>query len=459
MRALFFLAPVTLAAPLTAAAQDYYSDVRPVLTQTCMRCHTEAGIGWSMEDAEATYEERRRIVRAVTRRVMPPWLAERGHQQYAGDLSLDDEVIAAFARWRDNGYPKGTPRPDPAPAREAVFPFTADVSLEILPAQAYLPYQDQDDDYHCFLIDWPETQRGFVTGFRAVPGNANVAHHVVVHTVTPQMVERYKEIDAMTDGPGYECFGGALPSSFDWESYEETYPNGIRELSRGSWWLTHWAPGMYGYQFPEGTGIPMEPGSGLVVQMHYYSKEAPGESDRGTRIEFAMATQVDRPAFMLVQTRNEWLGSKRNGSMVISPGERATYVLQDKLEDFLGLAGFITGIPHTRMSAFAIHSANLHMHAFGAAGDVSLTDPHGRTETLLSIPRWDLAWQRDFVFEQPKVFEREQFEETYLRVRCTYRNTTDQTVYGGYGSFDEMCFNMSYVAVTPAASATGGGPR
>ena len=76
------------AGPPAASAQDYFSDVRPVLVERCVGCHSESGIAWSMEDADETFERRRRIARAVLQRRMPPWLAEGGHQQYLGDLSL-----------------------------------------------------------------------------------------------------------------------------------------------------------------------------------------------------------------------------------------------------------------------------------------------------------------------------------------------------------------------------------
>ncbi len=448
-------AAMTLAAVAApAAAQDYYADVRPVLVERCMGCHTDDGIGWSMEDAEATYEERRMIARAVTAEMMPPWLAEAGHQEYLGDLSLDADVIGLVADWRDAGFPRGEPRPDPARRAATFTAFEADVSSEILPGASYLPAQDMDDDYRCFVVDWNISEPTYVTGFRTLPGNAAVAHHTVVHVVEPDMVERFREIDDMTEGPGYECFGGALPSGFDWDAYEARYEDGRRELANSEWWLTHWAPGMYGYRFPEETGILVRPGSGLVVQMHYYTKEAPNEADAGTRVEFETARSVTKPAFMLVQTRNDWLASERNGSMVIPAGEMATYSLTDDLDDYVGYAAYLADVDRERVQGFEIHSANLHMHAFGHSGDISLEHPSGRIETLLSVPKWNLHWQRDFAFAEPKVFDREALEDARLRVRCTYRNDTDRVVYGGYGSFDEMCFNMSYVAVQVGESAT-----
>jgi hypothetical protein len=433
-------------------AQEYYSDVRPVLVESCTMCHTADGISWSMDDAEATYEQHRRIARAVTSGNMPPWIAEAGHQQYMDDLSLGDDVIALIAAWRDAGFPKGSPRPDAEPSR-SVMAFTPDVSIDIMDGQSYLPTQNRDDDYRCFVAEWTGEEPVYLTGFRAVPGNPNVAHHVVVHAVDPEMTDRFKELDAEEEGLGYQCFGGALPDRLDQESYEARYPDGVRELLRSEWWLAHWAPGMNGHSFPEGTGILLEPGAGLVVQMHYYTKVAPGESDAGTRLDFEVAETVDQPAFHLVQTRNDWLGGP-DGTMVIPPDRLVSYEMGVSLEDMVPLGARIAGVDAARIEGFDVHSANLHMHAFGHSGDVTLVHDSGRRETLLSIPRWDLHWQRDFAFVEPKVFAREQLEDVRIRVRCTYLNETDAVVYGGLGSYDEMCFNFSYVALKVSEQAT-----
>lgn len=465
------LALLTVVGASPAEAQDYYSDIRPVLVENCMGCHTEEGPSWSMEDPEVTYEERRRIGRAVDRRIMPPWLAAPGHQDYVGDRSLDDATLALIERWVDAGYPKGDPRPDPdvdmSVRMAAHGAFSADVTLAVNGDPGYLPEQSQSDDYHCFLVDWTGDETTYVTGFRTVPGNTNVAHHLVVYSVRPEMWSRYQEIDdEYGPGEGYRCFGGALPDQLgrreNRAAYEARYPDGVRELARANDWLAHWAPGMDGHVFPEGTGIKVEPGSGLVVQMHYYASEAPGEVDSGTRMEFMTAREVERPAVMFAQTRNDWLSGEDNNTMVIPAGEQRTYGLRENLGEMMGYFAYLTGIPEERVQALEVHSANLHMHAFGHSGDVTLTRATGEMETLLQIPRWDLAWQRDFTFEEPKLLAREELADTWLGVQCTYDNPTDQIVYGGLGSFDEMCFNFSYIAVQqgePVSTTEGAGGR
>ena len=56
---------------------------------------------------------------------------------------------------------------------------------------------------------------------------------------------------------------------------------------------------------------------------------------------------------------------------------------------------------------------------------------------LLNIPRLEFA----------AIIPKGEFEQARLVVECTYANYSEQTVFGGYGSDDEMSFNFSYVSV------------
>ena len=453
-----------LALPLRAQQPTYYQDVRPVLVENCLRCHDGKGAAWSMADPEATYDRHRRIARAIMERHMPPWLAEGGHQEYVGNPMLEQYILDIVQGWRDGGYTKGTPVPDKviATAKHADGhgAFDADVSLDVLPDGSYLPNPRSSDDYRCFVVDWNEQNESFITGFRAVPGNRKVAHHFVVYAITPAMADRFRELDDEEEGAGYQCFGGAVPDRLgnraNRAAYEAKYPDGVRELNRNNFWLAHWAPGMDGHVFPEGTGIRMQPGSVLVVQLHYYSKDAPGERDAGSRLDFMTAPTVQRRAFHLAQTNNDWMNGDREGSIRVPARDSATVSLTEDLGDYLGYIANITGVPRDRIDGLELHSANLHMHAVGKSADVTLERSTGETETLLSIPRWDLGWQRDFTFVKPKVFTREQIAGTKLRLRCTYFNPKDAPMFGGLGSDEEMCFNFSYIAVREGTTSGAG---
>ncbi len=456
----------------TDAAQEptYYRDVRPVLIQNCLRCHNGEGAAWSMNDPEQTYDRRRRIARAILERHMPPWLAEGGHQDYVGNPMLEDYVINLVQSWKDGDFKKGEPIPDPVVTATSGHSaggghgpshgtFAADISLDVLPNDSYLPNPSRTDDYRCFVVDWTAEAETFITGFRALPGNDKVAHHFVVFSIAPSMADRFRELAADEPGAGYQCFGGAVPDRLgnraNRTAYEAKYPNGLRELNRSNFWLAHWAPGMDGHVFPAGTGIRMQPGSVLVVQLHYYSKDAPGERDDGSRLDFMTASTVARPAFHLAQTNNDWMNGNRPGSIAVPPGDTASVSLTEDLGDYLGYIATVTGVPSDRIDAIELHSANLHMHGIGQSGEVTLERAGEKSEMLLAVPRWDLGWQRDFTFTQPKVFTRDQLAGTKLRVRCTYYNPKEKPVYGGLGSDEEMCFNFAYIAVRQRAQDDG----
>ena len=438
---------------------DYYTDVRPVIVETCMACHTDEGVGWSMEDPEEAYERHPLIAHMVTSRQMPPWLAEPHVQEYVGDLSLDEDVIEIFAGWRDAGFPRGEPRPDPEtrPDPEGVFP--ADLSLELLPDGSYTPDPSMVDDYRCFVIDWPREEPGYVTGFRLAPGNPRLAHHSIAYVVEPELVDRFRKLEQEEERPGYQCFGDAVPDRLwtdddEREVYEARYPGGVEELRDGSWLLAQWVTGMWGDVYPEGTGIRVEPGSALAIQMHYYSGDAPGEADAGTQLHFQVAERVERPAFFLLQDRMNWLPVFGPPSLIIPPGDTPTYEVTRDFEFWRSFATDLTGVEEERIEALEVHSAHLHMHAFGQSGEITLVEPDGRSETLLSVPRWDYNWERNFFFTEPKVVPRDEMAATSLRLRCTYHNDTQETVYGGWGAFDEMCMNFSYIAVQEGAPET-----
>ncbi len=436
--------------PGAVAAQDYHSDIRPLLQSNCLGCHSEDGVGFSMEDATDTYARRRAIGAAILKKEMPPWLAEGGHQEYVDDLSLDSELVDIVQRWVDAGYPRGEAQPEPEFVA-STSTFEVDFAVDLMPGQSYLPNQSRADDYRCFLVDWPAENPGYLTGFRTDPGNLQVAHHTVVYAVRPDMAAQYRKLDEAEEGLGYQCFGGALPDRFGSQetrdAFEAANPGLFDQIRRANFWLAHWAPGMDGYDFPEGTGIRMDPGTLMVVQMHYYSEHAPGESDQGTVLELQVADDVERPAFHYPLTGDGWTNGRRNGSIVVPAGEQATVETSVALGDLVGYVSRVTQVPRDSIRALELHSANLHMHSYGHSGTITLTHADGGDETLLEVPKWNLNWQRDFTFAQPKIFERYVLDGTRLSVRCTFENLTEKTVYGGLGSDDEMCFNFSYIAV------------
>ena len=437
-----------MGSPAAIADVEFYSDVMPLIDANCVTCHSNDGISFSFEDADETYNYRAVIALAVANGSMPPWLAEPGHQSYAGDYSLTAEQKGLVAEWAAAGFPRGEEKALVAAEAEGRI-FDADWTVDILQQGPYLPDQVNKDDYRCFIVDWPYDTDKYVTGFMAEPGNTRIAHHLVAHMIEPESVQLLKTLSEEEEGQGHQCFGGPLPDRIGdiRAQVEERFPGEWDKLANENYWLTHWAPGMYGMAFPEDTGILMRPGSAVVVQMHYYSGFAPGESDFETKMHFQVTDSVKKPSFNHPLTKNRWLAGEGNGSMQIAPGGTETYEVDVGFDNLASYGAAVLDIDREEVSAIELHGANVHMHAFGASGSASLIDRNGRKETLLNIPEWDLAWQRDFMFTEGKTIAQSDFDRTKLVVECTFHNDTDDMVYGGYGSDDEMCFNFSYMSV------------
>ena len=444
------LAGILLSSQYAIAEVEFNEHVMPLIESNCVTCHSEEGVSFSFEDPDVTYNFRMAIASAVKDDRMPPWLAEPGHENYVDDYSLTSEQKALVAEWAAAGFPRDETKSRVSVAVDQQI-FEADITMAALRDAAYLPDQENKDDYRCFIVDWPYEEDKYVTGFLAEPGNLRVAHHLVAHMIAPESVEFIKMLSEEEEGPGHQCFGGPLPDRMGdkavKDEIEKRYPGEWEKLTENNYWLSHWAPGMYGIEFPEDTGILMRPGSAVVVQMHYYSAFAPGETDIGTMMQFQVADEVKKPSINHPLTKGKWLFGKNNESMLIEAGGEATYEVS---EDFSRIANYtaqVLGIEREEIAAIELQSANVHMHAFGASGSTSLLDSDGEKHTLLNIPNWDLDWQRDFMFTEGKIISSDDFDRTQLIVECNFSNYTNETVYGGYGSDDEMCFNFSYMSV------------
>lgn len=452
-RVSLLLALVLLPGMGVAAKQvNYYADIRPIIEQKCLVCHSEAGVAFSFEDPERAYDFRAAIALAVAARRMPPWMAEPGHQQYLNDYSLDDAQLALIARWAEDDFPKGKTRRHQR-ATAASPAFRADLTLPLAGTHNYLPDQSRHDDYRCFVAQWPLTKPAFVTGIGAHPGNARISHHAIIYIAEPRYLDIYREFVDAEGGQGYQCFGGPLPDRLgipeQRQALETQHPDAVAGLMTGQFWLAHWAPGMEGYDLPPETGIMVRPGSVVIVQMHYFTGFAPNESDAGTSLAFKLADTVRKPAVNWPLSRGEWLQARSNQSLVVPPQSRATVGTSAPM---IGLDQYIATTSDRKVTDFPwleVHSANVHMHIIGAAGKVRLLRADQEPEVLLNIPRYEFGWQRDFFLAQPKQVARTELGTTQLDVRCEFANPGKEPVYGGYSSEEEMCYNFSLLALSP----------
>lgn len=437
-----------------AEALTFHRHIRPLMETKCAGCHSTGGLSGLNLTSYAQVKALRNSIRsAVIEKRMPPWLAENGHQLYRDDLSLLPVEINRLVAWIDQDAPEGSPSDYVPPVAKTVF--TPDARVPIFAdGGAFLPEQSMADEYRCFVIPFGDKlgDKSFITGFTATAGNKKIAHHLVAYMATADILPVLQELDADEAGRGYRCFAGALPDRFGDPSVrnalETKYPGITTKLNNENYWLAHWAPGMDGgYTFPKGTGIKVPRNGAFVIQMHYYTAEAKGETDQDTVFAVQLASAVEKPAFYFPLTNNSWLNSRANKSMVIPAKGTATFSTQATLANIALYGERVLGVPNSAVKNLEVHSANLHMHAIGASGTITLGSLRsGQEETLLNVPEWDLHWQRDFQLDEPKIIAPDQWGDLVNRVSCTYSNDRDDEAFGGFGSLDEMCFNFGFFA-------------
>ena len=387
----------------------YFQAAKPILDGRCASCHVDGGIAPFALDTYASAKQFRDSIKsAVEDRTMPPWLATDGCADYVADRSLTDEHIATIGAWVDEGAREGDPAAEAAPL-DAVTATGLTRVDRVLEMPVDYVAQTEPDDYRCFVIDWPETESKYVTGFRANPGTPEVVHHVIAFLIAPSQVADIESLDAAEEGPGYTCYGGP----------------GTNQAR----WIGSWAPGNPGYDFVPGTGIEIVPGAKVVLQIHYNTLTAGALPDR-TSVAMKIDDSVERKAWIQPWTNPQWLDG---GEMVIPAGSEGT------THEF----GFDPTPFLSNDKPLRLYSAALHMHVLGKTARTEIVRADGERECLLDIDRWDFHWQGAYGFAESKLLN----PGDELHLECSWDNPTNKDVDWGEGTTDEMCLGAYYVSV------------
>ncbi len=398
--------------------RTYFGDVKPILDAKCVSCHNAGAVApFDFSDPDIVVGLRQAIATAVLARSMPPWPPAEDCTEYLGDRSLDAEQIETIAAWVDEGGALGRPE-DEGPALPAPPTYgLSHVDHTLKMGSAYVP-TPEPDDYRCFVIDWPETDTSFVTGLRFNAGEPRLVHHGIVYVTGPQSAEAVDALEAQDAALGYDCFGGP-------------------EVPAG--WSGVWVPGAVGGDFPSGTGVRVEPGSKVVLQIHYAANPS-GWPDQ-TGVEVSIASKVDREAWIQPWMDPAWFAPE---GLTIPAGEP-----EFRVSAALDPVFFIGG-----SEPLTMYTAGLHMHLLGTQGRLSIERADGGEECLLEIPDWDFAWQGAYALAEPKVLEL----GDRIRIECEWDNsasnqpiidgapTAPTDTLWGEGTLDEMCLGAFYLS-------------
>jgi hypothetical protein len=372
--------PAPSTAPLT-----YHRDIQPILQQKCAACHEQGGIaGFPVLTYEEAFPRRGAIRAAVASRHMPPWLAARCCTSYFQDFSLTDDEYAAVLGWIDQGGPGGDPAEAPPP-RPAIGGLSR-IDVTVTMAEPYTPEprSGTTDDVRCFVADWPMDEPVYITGLRPVPGAREVVHHLVVAAVLPDSVDEVMARDGADGRPGFDCQGGF--GDLDWRD--------VRVLG-GS---------LLGGDFPRGIGAKVEPGSKIVLNIHYSTAKATAADQ--TKVEMRIDASAQE-AKGIALANPAWMVG---GAMSIDAGEKDA-VFFYRLEPDL----------FTGDDAVDLQSITPHMHYFGSKIVVRALHEDGSKSCLLEIPRWEFGWEQPFWLSEPKRLG----PDDELYIECHFDNSAE----------------------------------
>jgi hypothetical protein len=416
-------------------AYTWWRDVEPIVREKCAGCHADGEIApFALETHEQFAAFSALAGDAIEAGIMPPWPPDPNCNSFENPRSLTADQEEVLLSYIASDMPEGDPA-DAVPEEDPPPEFVADILVEM--PEAYTPVGNED--YRCFVIPWPEDidVEQYVTGFAVYPGETSIVHHVILFAVDAQDTAPYLDLDASEPGPGYTCFGGP------------------GQQNGSAAWLGGWAPGVQPFRAPEGVGQRVEPGTMLIMQVHYNVAGGQALADRSS-VGIELSPAVEREARVVPILDLSWVAG--NGSMAIPAGEaevthEATVTTTNPV-----LANALIEFGVAPDADLEIWNAGLHMHLYGTRGRIAVRDAGGGAEQcLLDVPRWDFHWQSNFTFEQPVVLRGDQ----ELHLQCWWDNSAaNQPIVDGQpldpidrdwgeSTLDEMCLGILYIS--PAA--------
>ncbi len=401
----------------------WFGGVDHVINAHCASCHTDGGSApFALDSAEDWETWGMASMNAIDEGRMPPFPADTDCRDYANDRNMpsaDRELVRA---WLDGDRPLGDA--DNAAPAFALEPFDADVALPI--PSPFTPNFDRPDEYRCFLLDYDVTETTFVAGTNVVPGSPLV-HHVLAYALTGSDLEVARTLDAEESGPGYTCFGGPVPNGFADEDTGASIAERIGAVGQFPQQIGAWVPGQQPNIAQPGVAMMLEPGSQLVVQIHYSAVAGDVTADAGTELQLLLA---DEPPTLVRNTRPIPV---RPLEIPAGDSEAVNQAL----------------VPFYGTSPTVIRSLTGHMHLLGTQLQADVVRADDARECALSIPDWDFDWQQSYELPQDRWIELHNGDA--IELTCVYDNSAanqpvvngaqiePRDVAWGEGTLDEMC--------------------
>ncbi len=403
------------------ASPPQWSEARPIVTSRCSQCHQDGGVApfpiVTLDDVRAFNAA---IRDSVVDGSMPPWKADPTCNAYANDRRLGDDEKATLLAFLDAGAPADDG--DTAAIDIPALPRLSRTDLALTPSSTYAP--TEDDNYRCFAIEWPLATPAYITGFDFLPLEGGLVHHANLYVNEPADRQIFLGREARDDVVGYDC--------------------GLGSAANGAQLLGSYAPGASAIEYPDDSGILVEPGSVLVFEVHY-GHGGDGSVDQPT-LELTLEDFVARRAL----GAGFWNFLIWDDGQMAIPAGSANVTHSVTLEPSGYLASFAPWFTATNTK---IHVGGLHMHRLGKSGFIGV-DSNGERTCLLAINDWDPNWQEGYTLKEPIPFV---FGRDELVLECIFDNSAEnqpfvdghprapETRNWGPRTDDEMCMGFLYI--------------
>jgi hypothetical protein len=411
-----------------AKAVTFNKDVLPILQQNCQSCHRPGQIA---PMSLLTYNDARPWAKAmkaaVVTKKMPPWFADPQFNHFANERSLKPNEVDVISKWADTGAVEGNTKDAPPPVQWPSDGWDIQPDIIVKGPEFVVPANPKNNVIEWVYLTVPSgiTKDTWITSMEIRPSEPAVTHHICVY-FRPHTPDVIYNTPIWADKPRDES-GGVLASAAGLNG--RGLPASITQGSNGIEGC--YVPGQrtQDYRIHHAAKL-FKADTDIVFQMHY-TPNGKDVTDR-PRIGFTVAKQEPERVYVSLgisaPSDAKSFAIPPNDGNWESPPAEATFT-----ED----ANLVYMFPH--------------MHVRGKDMTYRLIYPDGKTETVLSVPKYDFNWQLGYDVAKPIPVPK----GTRLVVTAHFDNSANnkfnpdpgKTVYYGDMTWEEMMFPFFSVVV------------
>jgi thiol-disulfide isomerase/thioredoxin len=363
---------------------SYAKDIAPIIQTKCAGCHEPGGIGpmplTSYDKVKGFAPMIREVVR--TKR-MPPWHADPAINHFQDDGGLTAQETRTLVHWIEGGAPRGT-GDDPLTKVALQAPeWPLGPPDEIIDVPAYTIPANGIVNYQRPFAPNPATEGKWLRASTFQIDQRQAVHHILTGYIANPPKSGTEAVESL------------------WGTTLGTFAVGTNPM-----------------QMPKDLGAYIPAGGAIGFQNHYtpFGKEVVAKSKIG------LYFYKEQPKLVM------------RTNTIVDP----TILIPANTERHKEVA-YLT-FPHEAI----VYGAFIHAHYRGSGSELKIITPDGKSKVLISIPKYDFNWQRDYSFDQPvTVPAGSKLVATYIydnSKRNPANPDPNRVVPWGEQSFDEMLY-------------------